>query len=407
MKKEKYLKMNKMSKTEPVLNGHHGITLIALVITIIVLLILAGVTIATLTGENGILTQAETAKKATEEAEKEEQENLQKAAESIGGATQINDQTPGVLEGEGTEANPYKIQSIEDLVVFAHEVTNGRTFVKADGTKEYVELVQSLDFQSDKSYVNPEREDYGEYGYNGKLKEVLNDTGFIPIGKTIGENDEEFMAYSFKGFFDGNGYKMYNLNLQQKVKLTSEMLVAIGVFSYNCGIIQNLGIENGNVYASVESSKYSTTALLAGRNWGEIINCYTTGEVTGETTKYSSNTGGLVGGNNGRIKECYSEVNVNAKYSCRENRVGGIVGVNEQIGTIENVYNIGDIDSQVFGVQSKDYENTCLIAGVAGKNMGSIINGYSIGEISDNNNENIWRTTIDGISSNARRRKNR
>ena len=35
-----------------------GITLIALVITIIVLLILAGVTIATLTGENGILTKA-------------------------------------------------------------------------------------------------------------------------------------------------------------------------------------------------------------------------------------------------------------------------------------------------------------------------------------------------------------
>ena len=39
-----------------------GITLIALVITIIVLLILAGVSIAMLTGENGILTQANNAK---------------------------------------------------------------------------------------------------------------------------------------------------------------------------------------------------------------------------------------------------------------------------------------------------------------------------------------------------------
>ena len=39
-----------------------GITLIALVITIIVLLILAGVTISTLTGDNGILTQAQNAK---------------------------------------------------------------------------------------------------------------------------------------------------------------------------------------------------------------------------------------------------------------------------------------------------------------------------------------------------------
>ena len=43
----------------------HGITLIALVITIIVLLILAGVTISTLTGENGILTKATSSKEST------------------------------------------------------------------------------------------------------------------------------------------------------------------------------------------------------------------------------------------------------------------------------------------------------------------------------------------------------
>ena len=49
-----------------------GITLIALVITIIVLLILAGVSIATLTGQNGILNQANKAKNDTgREAAKE------------------------------------------------------------------------------------------------------------------------------------------------------------------------------------------------------------------------------------------------------------------------------------------------------------------------------------------------
>lgn len=53
-----------------------GITLIALVITIIVLLILAGVSIATLTGENGILTQANKAKTETEKAAIEEQRLL-------------------------------------------------------------------------------------------------------------------------------------------------------------------------------------------------------------------------------------------------------------------------------------------------------------------------------------------
>ena len=53
-----------------------GITLIALVITIIVLLILAGVTIAALSGPNGILTNATKAKEETEKAEIEEQGNL-------------------------------------------------------------------------------------------------------------------------------------------------------------------------------------------------------------------------------------------------------------------------------------------------------------------------------------------
>lgn len=47
----------------------NGITLIALVIMIIVLLILAGVTIATLIGENGIFIQAQKAKEETTEAE--------------------------------------------------------------------------------------------------------------------------------------------------------------------------------------------------------------------------------------------------------------------------------------------------------------------------------------------------
>lgn len=47
-------------------SNNKGITLIALIVTIIVLIILAGVSIAMLTGENGILTQANKAKKLTD-----------------------------------------------------------------------------------------------------------------------------------------------------------------------------------------------------------------------------------------------------------------------------------------------------------------------------------------------------
>ena len=53
-----------------------GITLIALVITIIILLILASVSIAMLTGDNGILKQAQNAKNKTEEAQRNEESDL-------------------------------------------------------------------------------------------------------------------------------------------------------------------------------------------------------------------------------------------------------------------------------------------------------------------------------------------
>ena len=54
------------------MKSQKGITLIALVITIIVLLILAGVAIAMLTGENGILKKATNATDATGQAEANE-----------------------------------------------------------------------------------------------------------------------------------------------------------------------------------------------------------------------------------------------------------------------------------------------------------------------------------------------
>ena len=53
------------------LKQEKAITLIALVITVIVLLILAGVSIAMLTGDNGIITQAQKAKEKTEQASDE------------------------------------------------------------------------------------------------------------------------------------------------------------------------------------------------------------------------------------------------------------------------------------------------------------------------------------------------
>ncbi len=67
--------------------AQQGITLIALVVTIIVLIILAGVSINMLVGENGIITQVQTAKEEngrTEIIEKIQLEIADKQAENLG-----------------------------------------------------------------------------------------------------------------------------------------------------------------------------------------------------------------------------------------------------------------------------------------------------------------------------------
>ncbi len=87
--------MNKIKSTK-------GITLISLVVTIIILLILAGVSIATLTGENGILTKASTAKIETEIASIKEEIQTEILGEQAGNNGNISDDTlRGILEKYG------------------------------------------------------------------------------------------------------------------------------------------------------------------------------------------------------------------------------------------------------------------------------------------------------------------
>lgn len=66
-----------MNSTNEKKLNNKGITLIALIITIIVLLILAGITIATLAGDNGLIQKVGEAKDKTYEAEAKEKEELE------------------------------------------------------------------------------------------------------------------------------------------------------------------------------------------------------------------------------------------------------------------------------------------------------------------------------------------
>lgn len=89
------------------MKSNKGITLIALVVTIVVLLILAGVSISMLVGENGIITQANNAKEQTEIGEEKEAISVAYAGASM--KKQGTDVTASDMQDEfnynGTKAN--------------------------------------------------------------------------------------------------------------------------------------------------------------------------------------------------------------------------------------------------------------------------------------------------------------
>ena len=95
-----------------------GITLIALVITIIVLLILAGVSIAMLTGDNGILNQATRAKNDSAEAEVADKINMALNSEYTNLMADEKFTTPNDKDKEGIEgAEPEKTKKAQEKAI--------------------------------------------------------------------------------------------------------------------------------------------------------------------------------------------------------------------------------------------------------------------------------------------------
>ncbi len=382
-----------------------GITLIALVVTIVVLLILAGVSITAVFGENGIISGAKKAKEKTDEAVKNEISSIGELEDSLHETQtgivveKVIDSAPGKLE-ESEGENTYTINSIEDLVVFAYNVTTGTNNYEG----KTVKLGLSLDFNSTKSYVDANRTDYGKYGYEGNLKTLLTTgEGFKTIGITTEDNKEK----NFAGTFDGNGNFINGLYIN---KNNEELYEKIGLFSKNYGTIQNLKLLNINIYAS---EKQAYVAGICGQNTmsGEIQNCIVSGKIknssrsgyAGGITCFSSgkiikcgnqaniefdaendgvnmiSCGGVCSGNGGAVTECYNIGNINLNSRTATDIrpcIGGVVGINK--GTVSNCYNIENISASSVGGLN--------IGGVAGTvyDVGKINNCYNVGVINGN-----------------------
>ena len=135
---------------ELAIRNKEGITLIALVITIIVLLILAGVSIAMLTGTNGILTQAQKAKSETEKAAARESLEIkmlgaktENSTESIEDSLSKMDNveiTSKTKDGVSVKCNGYQffIDNDKNVSEIKNLVTNG--FLEKNNNTNFPDL---------------------------------------------------------------------------------------------------------------------------------------------------------------------------------------------------------------------------------------------------------------------------
>ena len=171
------------------LKNKQGITLIALVITIIVLLILVGVSIATLTGENGILTRASDARTQTEIGDEMEKVKLSATgakAENNGGEIKRNYLNDELTSYIGTEGTDYTLSESETAPFVVTYSDSGRSYVidENGNVSEYVDIAESVEVG-----------DYVDY----------NPTVLDKSGAPVEENKLTYTSPTGSGTQHGNG----------------------------------------------------------------------------------------------------------------------------------------------------------------------------------------------------------
>ena len=128
------------------MKNNKGITLIALVITIIVLLILAGVSIAMLTGQNGILSQATQAKDDTAKAEVVERINMELQAvysQALTGTTDFSNELTKINANLNSKATATWDASTKTLTITGAEPYSTITGnVVANGASATIQLAK-------------------------------------------------------------------------------------------------------------------------------------------------------------------------------------------------------------------------------------------------------------------------
>jgi len=180
----------------------------------------------------------------------------------------------------------------------------------------------------------------------------------------------------FDGQFDGNGHAIRHLHIQG-----GGVLGLFGCLKQH-SVIADVGLEDSSLRGTGR-----LVGLLAGHSRATLLNCYSTGVVTGD-----DNVGGLIGGNYyGSISNCSStgavtgadnvgglvgRVYHSSVSNCSstagvtgKDYVGGLLGYNSDDGSVSDCFSSG-------GVTGND-----RVGGLVGDNSGSLSNCSSTGEV--------------------------
>lgn len=354
-----------------VLEKSRGITLIALVITIIVLLILAGISISMLSGENGLLKRVAEAKEKTDEATNQEDLALKYMEAQLKDAWSGNVAT-SFADGDGTKERPFKISNAEELAYFASLVNGGKDF-----TGEYVEIIDNIN---------------------------LGNKEFTPIGFGASQDDlhdnyDNFWDFAkrFNGTLDGNDYVITGIQISsEEIKKRGVGVGLIGVL-YKDGVVKNIILGQGII-----DGYYRVGGIVGYSEGGSVDNCKNNSSVIGETTSIGGIIGEMV---SGTVRKCINNGNI-----VSENQTpGGIVGLLKVSGSIIDCVNNGKIKVEgmhaggiVGALRASDGEESiqrCINNGkVTAMNQGAggIAGKQESGTISDCiNNAEIYAELID------------
>jgi hypothetical protein len=225
--------------------------------------------------------------------------------------------------GTGTADDPYQIAIAADLLALAANTADyGKCFI----------LTADIDMEG----------------------QVFT-TAIIAVDTVAGRS---FEGTAFTGTFDGNGHKITNFTINGGSNWY------LGLFGYigSGGSVKNLGLED---FAVSGSECIGGLVGYNGYNYdGTIVNCYSTGTVTGRDY-----LGGLVGYNlGGSISNCYSTGEVSGSWF-----VGGLVGQTWG-GSISHCYSTSAISGSLY------------VGGLVGSNYGNISDCYSTGVVTGGHN---------------------